>query len=450
MRSVILYLLIILSLFIVSFPAAGAQTGITFWTTEMETERLEIQRKIARTFTAKTGIYIHLIPVRENHLAKEFSAADAAKTLPDVLYHPIGFTPGWAKKGLLDVQSATDIINRLGKETFNTGALNLAWFSNGYAAVPIDGWHQLLLYRKDLFKKKGLLFVPDTWARILRAARALHNPPLIWGFMAATDPDQVYTQQIFEHFALSNDVRLVDSFGNIHLNTPEMIQTLEFYKALTGFTPRGNINLLHTRKDYVAGRAAMIMWSPFILDELSGLRTDLPVIPDIIKGRPGYLAKNTGFVSTILGSKGSAQYSQISCLGITQNSNKTPAKKWVEFLLSDGYLRWLDMAPEGKLPMRKGTLLKPDCFLKGWMELEFGSQIHAKISEFYGLDVIKTITGTTNNGLNRWGFTGNKKTPVSKIYETKVIPKILKQFLDGELSAKQAAGIMDEQIKALE
>ncbi len=449
MRSEILYFLIILSVFILSFPANGSQTRITFWTMEMETERVEIQRNIARTFTAKTGIYVRVIPVRENRLAEKLIVANAAKALPDVLYHPIDFTLGWAKKGLLDVQSATDIINRLGKETFDTGALNLARFSDGYAAVPIDGWHQLLLYRKDLFKEKGLP-APDTWDRILQAARALHNPPLIWGFMAATDPCQIYTQQIFEHFALSNGVRLTNTAGNVDLNTPEMIQTLKFYKALTRFTPPGNINLLHTRKDYVSGRAAMIMWSPFILDELSGLYKDLPVIPDIIKGKPGYLAENTGFISTILGSKGSAQYSQINCLGISRDANKAPAKKWMEFLLSDGYLKWLGMAPEGKLPIRKGTRQEPNLYTNGWMALEFGVTIKAKISKFYEMDVIKAIADSTNDGLNRWGFTDNKRALVSKIYETKVIPKILKRFFSGELNAGQAAQMMDEQVKALE
>ena len=111
--------------------------------------------------------------------------------------------------------------------------------------------------------------------------------------------------------------------------------------------------------DYVSGRASMIIWSPFILDELSGLRKDLPVVPDIAKGKPGYLARNTGFVSIIHGPKGAAQYGQINYLGITRDADKDPAKRWVEFLLTDGYLRWLGMAPEGKLPLRKGTRRQP-------------------------------------------------------------------------------------------
>ncbi len=193
----------------------------------------------------------------------------------------------------------------------------------------------------------------------------------------------------------------------------------------------------------------MIIWSPFILDELSGLRRDPPVVPDIAKGEPGFLAKNTGFVTVIQGPKGIAQYGQINYLGITPDADKAGAKQWVEFLLTDGYLRWLGMAAEGKLPVRKGTRDEPNRFIDGWMELEFGVTTRAKISEFYGMDVVKAIAAGVD-GFDRWGFAEGKGALVSKVYGTKVVPEILKRFLDGELSAKDAARMMDERVKGLE
>ncbi len=448
MKAIILSFLILLAIFIRPIPMAGAQAGITFWTTEVEKDRMEIQKEIGSAFTQKTGISVQVIPVEENLLAERVTAAYAARSLPDVIFHPIDFTIGWAEAGILDARSSTEVLNQLGSETFGRGPLSLARFQNGYAAVPMDGWGQLLLYRKDLFTEK-VLPVPDRWDIILKAAQTLHNPPLIWGFETATDPGQIYTQQVFEHFALSNGVRLTDSSGKIHLDTPEMIQTLEFYKALTRFTPPGNIYWLHTRMDYLSGRTAMIIWSPFILDELSGLRRDQPVVPDIAKGKPGFLAKNTGFVTIIRGSRGAAQYGQVNYLGITRDADKPAAKRWVEFLLNEGYLKWLGMAAEGKLPVRKGTREEPNRFINGWMELEFGVTTRAKISEFYGMDVVKSIIAGVD-GFNRWGFAEGKGALVSKIYGTKMIPEILKRFLDGELDAKRAARMMDERVKALE
>lgn len=427
--------------------AAEAQKEILFWTTEIEKDRLNVQNQIGRDFTVKTGIGVRVIPVEENLLSERVTAAFAARSLPDVIFHPIDFTVGWTEAGILDARAATETIDRLGKESFAAGPLNLVRVPGGYGAVPTDGWGQLLLYRKDLFKNKNLA-PPDQWDRILEAARTLHNPPLLWGFEVATDPSQAYTQQVFEHFALSNGVRLVAENGKVNLNTPEMVETLEFYKSLSKYGPPGNLYWLHTRMDYLSGRAAMIVWSPFILDELSGLRKDQPVVPDLAKGEPGFLAKNTGFVTTLRGPKGAAQYGQTNYLGLTRDAQKEAAQKWVEFLLSDGYLAWLGMAAEGKLPVRRGTPQHPNRFVEGWMDLEFGVTTRARISQYYGTEVAKAILAGVDR-FDRWGFAEGKGALVSKIYGTKAIPEILKRFLDGELTAKQAAERMDERVKAL-
>ena len=193
----------------------------------------------------------------------------------------------------------------------------------------------------------------------------------------------------------------------------------------------------------------MIVWSPFILDELSGLRRDQPVVPDIAKGKPGFLSQNTGFVSAIKGRHGAAQWGQIKYLGITRDANKKGAADWVEFLLTDRYLDWLGMAAEGKLPMRRGTREAPKRFVDGWLNLEFGVTTRAKISKFYGTDVAETLVEGLD-AFDRWGFTEGKGLLVAKIYGTKVIPQILKQFLDGELTAARAALLMDQRVKALE
>ena len=428
--------------------AVCAGEELTFWTTEVEKDRVDTQRDIAAGFEEKAGISVKVVPVEENMLPERVTAAYAAKSLPDVLYHPIDYTMGWAEAGILRPQWATEVIRSLGEKTFGEGPLNLVVTDQGYAAVPIDGWSQLLLYRKDLFQKKGLA-VPDRWETIFKAAEALHNPPQMWGCDLATDPGQTYTQQVFEHFALSNGVRLVGKDGKVCLNTPEMIETLQFYKRLTQFGPPGNIYWLQTRMDYLSGRAAMIIWSAFILDELSGLRKDQPVAPDMAAGQPGFLAQNTGFVSAIQGPNGRAQYGQANCLGITVDADSEAAGKWIGYLLSDAYLHWLSMAAEGKLPVRKGTLEKPNCFVDGWRELEFSVTSRVKISQFYGMDVVEIVTEGLE-GFDRWGFVRGKGALISKVYGSKVVPELLKRFIDGEMSAEETAQRMEERIKALE
>jgi hypothetical protein len=53
-------------------------------------------------------------------------------------------------------------------------------------------------------------------------------------------------------------------------------------------------------------------------------------------------------------------------------------------------------------------------------------------------------------GFDRWGFAKGKGALVSKIYGTKAIPEILKRFLDEEISAQEAARLMDDRVKGLE
>jgi multiple sugar transport system substrate-binding protein len=83
------------------------------------------------------------------------------------------------------------------------------------------------------------------------------------------------------------------------------------------------------------------------------------------------------------------------------------------------------------------------------MGLEFGVTTRARISDFYGMEVVRTIVDGVD-GFDRWGFAEGKGALISKLYRTKVIPRILKRFLDGELNAEETAKGMSKQVKALE
>ena len=68
------------------------------------------------------------------------------------------------------------------------------------------------------------------------------------------------------------------------------------------------------------------------------------------------------------------------------------------------------------------------------------------------MSVAKSMTASVD-GLDRWGLGGvggARGALVSKIYGTKIIPEILKRFLDGELNAEEAARLMNERVRALD
>lgn len=248
---------------------------LRFWTTEEQPERLARQEQMAADFAAASGHTVEVIPVTESDLGTRATAAYAAGDLPDVIYHTLQYALPWADAGILDSDAATDVIENLGADTFAPGALALAAYEGGYASVPVDGWTQMIVYRKDLFDAAGLA-APATYADVLAAVEALHNPPEMYGFVAATKVDENFMSQVLEHVFLANGVSPVGPDGVQPLDEAKTIEVLEFYKAIAKASPPGELYWDQSRSLYFSGNAAMIIWSPFILDELAGLRDSAP------------------------------------------------------------------------------------------------------------------------------------------------------------------------------
>jgi len=162
---------IILSIFVTAFLFSSiAIADITFWTTETQPARMAKQEAMAKDFESKTGIKVEVIPMDEKDLGKRATAAAAAGDLPDVIYHTLQYVLPWAEAGILDVDANNDVVKALGKKTFAPGALNMAKSGSKIAAVPVDGWTQMVVYRKDLFEAAGLE-PPTNYANITKAIR---------------------------------------------------------------------------------------------------------------------------------------------------------------------------------------------------------------------------------------------------------------------------------------
>ena len=253
---------------------ASAQT-IRFWTPEEQPERVAKQEEVAAAFTEQTGIEVEVIPVTENDLGTRATAAFAAGDLPDIIYHSLQYALPFAEAGILDTEAAGEVIEGLGADTFSPAVLDMVAYEEGYTSVPVDGWTQMLVYRKDLFDEAGLE-APTTFAAVEAAIEALHNPPEMFGFVAPTKVDEGYMSQVLEHILLANGVSPVDENGFAELDEAATTEVLEFYKSLAQASPPGDLMWKESRELYSAGQAAMIIWSPFILDELAGLRDSSP------------------------------------------------------------------------------------------------------------------------------------------------------------------------------
>ncbi|SDE78652.1 ABC transporter substrate-binding protein [Limimaricola pyoseonensis] len=431
--------------------AGAAQAeNLRFWTTEEQPERLAAQQELAAEFEAATGHSVEVIPVTESDLGTRATAAYAAGDLPDVIYHTLQYALPWAEAGILDIDAATDVIELLGEDTFAPGALEMAAVEGGgYASVPVDGWTQMIVYRKDLFDEAGLE-APTSFDAVRAAIEALHNPPEMYGFVAATKVDENFMSQVLEHVFLANGVSPVGPDGFQPLDESKTVEVLEFYKAIAEASPPGELYWDQSRSLYFAGDAAMIIWSPFILDELAGLRdSNPPTINDDPTSTE--LASKTGIVTNFSGPSNpdGAAWADIRYFGITNDAATDAAMEFVEFSMSDGYTKTLSIAPEGKFPVRRGTMEDPGQFSAAWAELPVGVDRKAPLGELYDQAMVDEIVGGLDVA-QRWGVADGQLALASKMINSQAVNRIVRRFIDGEVEAAAAVQAMNDELAAIQ
>jgi multiple sugar transport system substrate-binding protein len=427
--------------------AAGCSGGakkdrrdsLTFWTAEDNPDRVKATQAIINRFEQQTNIKVKLVAIGEDQLQSQIASASAAGTLPDVLGAlSLGFAHSLAADGTTDPGAAAAVISTLGRQTFSQRALSLVEANGQPVAVPSDSWTQLLVYRKDLFAKAGLA-APTSFAAIRAAATTLKRGGMA-GIVAATKPDDSFTQQTFEYLAVANGCQLTNQAGAITMTSRPCRDTFQFYVDLIhAGSVQGAQDANSTRAAYLAGKAAMVIWSSFLLDELAGLSHDArPACPQCHRD-PSFLARNSGIVTAIKGPDDTrpSQFGELTCFAITKDANKNAAKL-VEFLMGDGYLDWLGLAPEGKVPVRTGTTTQPTRFSDAWAHLETGIEHTKPLSELYPPGVLKVLATSTDT-MNRWGFPQGQGRLVGAQLVSLPIPKALAGALDGTLSTTAAA-----------
>jgi multiple sugar transport system substrate-binding protein len=412
---------------------------LTMWSLESQPDRLKATRDNVALFTKKTGVEVSVVGIGDDELTDRMDAAKKAGDLPDVLQLPLELVHAYSADGTLDPTAAQEVVLQLGDDTFSQTALRLASRDGRLAAVPSDGWGQLLIYRKDLFQRAGLP-APRTLEDIDRAAARLDRGGMA-GITLATTAGQPFTAETFEHIALAAGCRIVDDLGKVRLTSPECTRAFRYYVDLARRRSVGGVQDVDSTRDaYFAGRAAMILWSPFLLDALAGLRDDaLPTCPECRRDR-AFLARNSGLVGA-LSSKAhpeATQFGTITSWGITLGPDVEAAKRLVTYMMSDGYARWLALSPQGKYPVRFGDRLQPEVFSNAWKRLTSGVDRKAPLSRFYAARSIRAL-GESVLSFRRWGFEQDQAPLMGAVRASQPVTRALGAAIRGDLSPAAAA-----------
>ncbi|MDF2705804.1 MAG: bicyclomycin resistance protein [Nonomuraea muscovyensis] len=410
-----------------------AANEITVWTEENLEDRMAVQKQMAADFTKKTGIKVNLVGVAEDQFSQVITSAAAAGKLPDVIGAlPLASVRELETNDLLDTETPAKVVDQLGRETFSPRALELSTSDGKLLGVPSDGWAQLLLYRKDLFDQAGLQ-PPQTYEAVEAAAKRL-NTGGVAGITLAIAPKDTFTAQSFEHVALANGCQLVDDAGNVTLGSPQCVRAISFYTGLArDYSVKGKQDVDSTRATYFSGRAAMTIWSSFILDELAGLRKDALPSCQECRADPEWLAENTGVVTALKGPDASepAQYGEIVSWVVPRDAAADSAAKWISFAMNEGYERWIGMAPEGKFPTRKG-------FEDRWNKLPAGVDTKKPLADVYPAAVLDALRASPDT-FARWGIAQGQGKLVGATMGELPVPKALSQVVEGALTPEAAA-----------
>ncbi len=420
---------------------------ITMWTTDTQEGRLKTIQLITDTFGALNDHNVKVVPVDEAEYATQLIKAQSAGAMPDLLHYGSELAGNFGEEGILDIEANTAVVNELGESNFYQGALNIMKNSKGkYNAVPFYGWVQGLWYRADLFEQDGLE-PPKTWDDILTAAKHFTDKDNgFYGIFMPSKMDQ-FADQVFTQIALSNGAAMFDKEGNVIFNSPEMVESLKFFKELSKYGPPGQ-QTWRARDYYLQNKMAMFFYSTFILDDIAlaeAAENSLTASNfEDLKGAQfdEKLVEKTRMVPLIAASEENkpASYGQVTGFSVVKQDDKEAAQAAQDlikfFQEEENLVAWSHTALGGANPAYK-PVASSDAYLNDPVGL----------FERYGKDKITEIIGGMENVSKFSQVDGNVIAEANIVFAKMIIPQMIQKALWEGVSEEDAVAWAASQIQ---
>ena len=390
----------------------GDAEAITFWTPQSTPERVAAQEAVAARFTEETGIEVDVVPLAAADQDQALVTGAASGEVPDVILAGSSQITSWQAQGLLDTDVVQEAMDTLDPATFNENALGAVTVQDEagsgtgegtVAAVPSDGWVHLIAYRTDLLEAAGVE-VPTTVAELAEAATTVKDELDITGIALGTQSGTASGTEGIESIFQSAGCELV-SDGEVTIDSPECTAAAKHFKELRDSSVAGDYDVESARAAYMAGDAAMLLFSTHILDELANLDEAVPPSCEQCADEPAFLAESSDFITVLEPPSGTdhpAQFGATLAYAVPAHADADEARQYIEFVMGDGYADTLAVATEGRLPLRTGTPENPTEYLDAWGGLGFGPKVESSVAEVYGDDLV-TAMGEGMSAVSRWG-----------------------------------------------
>ena len=253
----------VLILSLASFAWGAEKKVVRVWHTETEPQTIAAFQQIINDFEKlHPDITIKQEGLAWGDLEAKLTAALAAGSPPDASHGQAVTCASFYAKGLLRDQE--DIADSIGRDNIWEAVRRQCFHDGKYYGIPHSAATSLLIYRKDIFKAKGLK-PPETWDEFIKMAEA----------MMERDKDGRVTRYglslpgvgLFINIAVgeltkANGGRLFDlKTGRPTFTEKQVIEVLDFYKKLSATVlPPGWLGhgYLDTFANLATGKAAIL------------------------------------------------------------------------------------------------------------------------------------------------------------------------------------------------
>ncbi len=195
---------------------------------------LAVIEPIVAEFEAQNpGITVEVEQLTWKSGLEKIQAAVASGTQPDLCELGSTWLPRFSYEGVLEDVTTVYLAERDSFLMWDSGLYD----GRSYGLPWVQG-SRVLFVNRDLFRRAGLDpdHAPETWDELLAAAQAVSGlGTAIYGFGQNIGERYVLYKK-FMAFAWGNGGDVFDEEGNVIVNSPEMVEALEFYLKLAPFS----------------------------------------------------------------------------------------------------------------------------------------------------------------------------------------------------------------------
>lgn len=263
MKRVLLIAGLVLVLGVSSFAWGAEKKVVRIWHTETEPQTIAAFQEIINDFEKlHPDITVKQEGLAWGDLEAKLTASLAAGAPPDASHGQAITCASFYAKGLLRDQE--DIAEAVGRDNIWEAVRNECRFDGKYYGIPHSPNVSLLIYRKDIFKQKGLK-PPKTWNDFIKVAQAMmerDKDGRVTRYGLSLPGTGLFVNILVGELTKANGGRLFDpKTGRPTFTEKKAVEVLDFYKKLNDTVlPPGWLGhgYLDTFANLATGKVAML------------------------------------------------------------------------------------------------------------------------------------------------------------------------------------------------